>query len=66
MKENSANNIILSVIIPIYNAEKFLEDCLESLINQDFKLGELEVICVNDGSVDRSLDILFEYKNTQF
>ena len=51
----------VSVIIPVYNAEKYLEQCLESVLNQT--LQEIEVICVDDGSIDRSLDILEKYQN---
>ena len=50
------NNIKISVIIPIYNAEKYLEKCLDSIISQSLK--EIEIICVNDGSTDNSLEIL--------
>ena len=50
------NNIKISVIIPIFNAEKYLENCLKSIIIQSFK--EIEIICVNDGSTDNSLEIL--------
>lgn len=49
----------LSVIIPIYNAEKSLEKCLNSLINQSFE--DIEIICINDGSNDNSLSILEKY-----
>lgn len=49
----------ISVIIPVYNAEKYLRECLESVINQTFK--DIEIICVNDGSVDNSLEILNKY-----
>ena len=49
----------LSVIIPVYNAEKYLEQCLDSVINQT--LLDLEIICVDDGSSDKSLDILKKY-----
>ena len=49
----------LSVIVPVYNTEKYLGRCLESLINQTFK--DIEIICINDGSTDGSLDILNEY-----
>lgn len=49
----------LSVIIPVYNVEKYLSECLDSIINQTFK--DLEIICVNDGSTDNSLRILEEY-----
>ena len=49
----------IRVIIPVYNAEKYLEDCLNSALNQT--LNELEVICITDGSSDNSLQILNEY-----
>ena len=49
-----------SVIIPVYNTEKYLEQCLESVINQTLK--DIEIICVNDGSTDNSLNILQEYQ----
>lgn len=49
----------VSVIIPVYNVEKYLEKCLETVINQSLK--ELEVILVNDGSTDSSEDIIDEY-----
>lgn len=50
----------VSVIIPVYNAQEYLEDCLNSIFNQTLK--DIEVVCVNDGSTDHSLDILAEYK----
>ena len=50
----------VSVIIPVYNAEKYLEQCLDSVISQTLK--EIEIICVDDGSTDRSVDILRQYK----
>ncbi|HBI73109.1 MAG TPA: hypothetical protein DDY59_07970 [Lachnospiraceae bacterium] len=49
----------VSVVIPIYNSERFLEECLESLHNQS--LVEIEFICVNDGSKDNSLKIINDY-----
>ena len=58
-KKNS--NPKVSVIIPIYNQEKFLAKALDSLINQTLK--ETEFLCVNDGSKDGSLKILEEYRN---
>lgn len=53
----------ISVIVPVYNSEKFLEKCLNSIINQTFK--DIEIICIDDGSSDKSLDILksFETKD---
>lgn len=50
---------LISVIIPIYNAEKYLKTCLESILEQTHK--NLEIICINDGSTDGSLQILTEY-----
>lgn len=49
-------NVKVSVIIPVYNVEKYLERCLHSICNQTFK--DIEIICVNDGSTDKSLEIL--------
>lgn len=49
------DNIKVSVVVPIYNVEKYLEQCLNSIIDQDFK--EYEVILVNDGSTDSSGEI---------
>ncbi|MBO5947125.1 MAG: glycosyltransferase [Alphaproteobacteria bacterium] len=49
----------ISVIIPIYNVEKYLRRCLDSVQNQTFQ--DWEAICVNDGSPDNSADILAEY-----
>lgn len=50
----------LSTIIPVYNAEKFLNRCLDSILNQDIE--PQEIICVDDGSTDHSLEILREYE----
>ena len=43
----------VSVIIPVYNTEKYLRECLDSVINQSLK--DIEIICINDGSTDNSL-----------
>ena len=51
----------LSVIIPIYNVEKYLAECIESILNQSF--ADLELILVDDGSIDNSYNIALEYKN---
>lgn len=50
---------LISIIVPIYNVENFLPQCLDSLVNQTMR--EIEIICVNDGSPDNSLTILKEY-----
>ena len=52
-------NYRISVIIPIYNAEKWLRECLDSVCGQSLR--EIEIICVNDGSPDNSSEILKEY-----
>ena len=49
----------LSIIIPIYNVNKYLKECLESIINQTLK--NIEIICVNDGSTDNSLEIIIQF-----
>ena len=48
----------VSVIVPIYNMERYLQQCLDSILSQS--LEDIEVICINDGSTDRSQEILFE------
>ena len=53
--------IKFSIIIPVYNVEKFLPECLDSIIAQTFS--DFEVICMNDGSTDNSLEILQKYAN---
>ena len=50
----------VSIIIPVYNSEKYIGRCLDSIINQTYK--NLEIICLNDGSKDKSIDVLNEYK----
>ena len=55
----SAGNIILSIVIPVYNAEKTLRETLDSVLGQSLK--EIEVICVDDGSKDRSVSVVEEY-----
>lgn len=49
----------VSVIVPVYNVEKYLKRCLDSLINQT--LSDIDIICINDGSKDSSLQILDQY-----
>ena len=51
---------LVSVIIPVYNVEKYLNQCLDSVIAQT--LTDIEIICVNDSSTDGSLGILEEYE----
>ena len=54
--------IKISVIIPVYNAEKYLRQCLDSVLSQTLR--EIEIICVDDASTDGSLAILREYQKT--
>lgn len=49
----------VSIIVPVYNVEKYLSFCLDSLVNQTFK--DIEIICVNDGSTDNSAEVLEHY-----
>lgn len=53
--------IKISIIVPIFNAEKYLKKCLNSLIEQTLK--DIEIICVDDGSTDNSLNILQNFEN---
>lgn len=50
---------LISIVIPVYNAEKYLRACLDSVLAQTYK--NWEAICVNDGSSDNSAQILEEY-----
>lgn len=54
--------MLVSIVIPVYNSSKYLEECLDSIINQTYK--SLEIICVDDGSTDNSLDILTDYSRS--
>ena len=51
----------ISVIVPIYNDDRYLQECLDTIINQTFE--DIEIICVNDGSTDESLNILKQYES---
>ncbi|WOL39284.1 glycosyltransferase [Pyramidobacter sp. YE332] len=59
MKQNQAGHPLVSVVVPVYNVEEYLEDMLRSVLRQS--LTQLEVICVNDGSTDASLDVLMRW-----
>ncbi len=54
------DGVKISVIVPVYNVEKYLEECLSSLIHQT--LSDIEIICVNDGSSDNSLKIIQDFQ----
>lgn len=53
-------NVKISIIVSVFNTEKYLRECLNSLVNQTFK--SVEIICVDDGSTDNSPEILEEFK----
>lgn len=59
-KNQRKNSVKLSIIIPIYNAEKFLKKCLESILSNEINQ-QIEIILLNDGSVDQSENICLEY-----
>ena len=52
--------VLVSIVVPVCNVENYLEECLDSVLNQT--LPEIEIICVNDGSTDNSLAILQRYE----
>jgi len=55
------NDILVSVIIPVYNVERYLDRCINSIINQTYS--NIEIILINDGSTDKSLEKCNEYKD---
>lgn len=62
MNANSSSTPLLSVIVPVCNVERFLDKCMESIIHQ--AVDDIQVICINDGSTDSSLDILQRYASS--
>ena len=60
---NRINMIAITLIVPVYNVEKYLVRCLDSCLHQDLDEDEYEIIAVNDGSYDGSLKLLKEYAN---
>lgn len=52
---------LVSIIMPVYNAENYLRNSLDDIINQTY--ANWELLCVNDGSVDSSIDIIKEYQS---
>ena len=64
--KGNAVNPRVTIALPVYNVEKYIRECLDSVINQTMK--DIEIICVNDASEDRSMDIVREYaeKDSRF
>lgn len=52
----------ISIIVPVYNTSQFLAQCLDSLVNQTYQ--DIEIVCINDGSTDDSLDVLRRYEQS--
>ena len=55
------NDILISIVVPVYNSEKYLDDCINSLLNQTYD--NIEILFINDGSSDNSLNILNKFKS---
>ena len=56
-------NELITVIINVYNGEKYIKSCLESIINQTYK--NIEILIINDGSTDNTLNICKSYKDSR-
>ena len=54
------SNILVSIVVPVYNNEKELEECIKSLVKQTYK--NIEIILINDGSKDSSYQLMKEYQ----
>lgn len=57
--DNIQDNPLVSIVVPVYNAERYLHRCLDSIINQTYR--NIEIVIVNDGSTDKSLEIINSY-----
>ena len=62
MNKNSENEVLISIIVPCFNNEKYVEKCLESIANQTIK--NFEVIIINDGSKDNSQKVIETFIST--
>ncbi|OOB79954.1 MAG: hypothetical protein BEN18_02175 [Epulopiscium sp. Nuni2H_MBin001] len=58
------NKPVFSIVIPVYNVENYLKQCLDSILNQTLNKSGYEIICVDDGSTDNSLNILKDYEKS--
>ena len=61
MSTNASGSPVLSLLIPIYNVQRYLRECLDSALAQTLK--DIEIICINDGSTDNSPAIIRERKD---
>ncbi len=61
MKSEIMENYLISIIMPTYNAEKYIKRCIDSIINQTMDFNKIELIIVDDNSTDSTKDILTEY-----
>lgn len=52
----------ISVIVPVYNNEEYIDDCVNSILNQDFDINRIQIILINDGSKDKSIEVLRKYE----
>lgn len=59
-------NLFISVILPVFNNERFIGRCLRSLINQSLKKKNYEIIIINDGSTDKTINEITKYKKKNF
>ena len=59
MEEIETNSVKITIVIPVYNMEKLIGNCLENILQQTLK--EIEIICIDDGSTDKTLNILKKY-----
>lgn len=57
-------NYDISIIMPCYNNEKYVKHSIESVLNQKYDLNKIELILINDGSTDNTIEILNSYKNS--
>ena len=54
---------LVSIIIPVYNLENYIENCLNSIVNQTYR--ELEILCIDDGSTDKSAEIIKSFRSSK-
>ena len=61
-KEIEQRQIKVSIVMPVYNADEYLSVAIESVLSQTLK--DIELICIDDGSTDKSLEIIKKFLNT--